>query len=274
MRLPRQPTTHCVLTLLLFDTHLPLPPVLPLLVLHHTHIEWVQDTAAATDKWGDIGDWDVSGVKDFSLAFSKQRDEGGSFVSNGNLKAATFVGTAISKWKTTALTSLENTFRDAGAMNSDLSGWSVVKVTTMESAFYGASKFTGGGLNLWETTALTNLNAAFDSAGEMNNDLGGWSVAKVTSMVYTFKRASKFIGMGLGSWDTASVKSLRETFRSAKAFVGTGLSSWDTTSVTSLAETFKFAIKFNTDLHSFDVSGTAVMTGGVAAREPRGGAGC
>ena len=244
--------------------------------------EWVQDTAAATSTWGDIGDWDVSGVKDFSLAFSKHRDAGGSYVTNGNSKASTFVGTAISKWTTTALTSLVNTFRDAGAMNSNLGGWSVVKVTTMNAVFYGASKFTGGGLNLWKTTALTDLNSAFDSTGEMNSDLGGWNVAKVTSMVYTFKRASKFIGTGLGSWDTAAVTTLSETFyangwssemiadlsgwdvakvttlyqtfKGASKFAGNDLGLWNTASVTSLYGTFSEAVEMNSDLSKWSVA--------------------
>ena len=31
----------------------------------------------ATTKWGAIGDWDVSGVKDMSYAFSRHRNEAG-----------------------------------------------------------------------------------------------------------------------------------------------------------------------------------------------------
>jgi hypothetical protein len=63
--------------------------------------DYVQDAVYATTKWGDIGDWDTSGVVDFSYAFSTNRNQaGGSYVSSSNPKAATFVGTAISKWDT------------------------------------------------------------------------------------------------------------------------------------------------------------------------------
>ena len=86
-------------------------------------IDWVQDTAAATTKWGDIGDWDVSGVKDFKHAFSKHRGEDGKYVENGNPKAALFVGTGLSKWTTTSVTSLYRTFYNAHEMNFDLSTW-------------------------------------------------------------------------------------------------------------------------------------------------------
>ena len=229
---------------------------------------------AATTKWGELGDWNVSGVDDFSHAFSQDRDAtGGTQVANSNPKAATFVGTAMSKWTTTSATSLEGTFYKASEMNANLSLWKVDKVNTLQRTFGSAYKFAGVGLDSWITASVTDMSYTFPGARKMNSDLSGWIVNKVFTMRKMFAYTETFVGTGLGSWNTTSVKSLQETFRSAKAFVGTGLSSWDTTSVTSLAETFKFAIKFNTDLHSFDVSGTAVMTGGVAAREPRGGLG-
>ena len=73
--------------------------------------DYVQDTGAATTKWGDIGDWDTSGVGDFSHSLSKHRNQaGGTYVNNGNPKAVTFVGTAISKWDTASATTLDRTF--------------------------------------------------------------------------------------------------------------------------------------------------------------------
>jgi surface protein len=178
-------------------------------------IEWVQDTAAATTTWGDIGDWDVSGVGDFSFAFSKDRDAtGGSLVANGNPKASTFVGTAMSKWTTTSVTTLECTFKAAGEMKSDLSGWNVAKVTSLMRTFQRASKFTGAGLVSWDTAAVTTLFSTFYQAGEMNSDLSGWNVAKVTTLEYTFSYAFKFAGTGLPTWDVAKVTNMGNTFTS------------------------------------------------------------
>ena len=175
-----------------------------------------------TALWGDIGDWDVSSVEDFSHAFSKHRDVAGLDVENGNPKAATFVGTAMSKWTTTSATSLERTFTTAGEMNSDLSGWNVAKVTTLASTFSGAPKFTGAGLGSWDTAAVTTLTNTFYKAGEMNSDFSGWNVAKVTELFYTFNSASKFTGTGLPSWNIAKVTAapvsgFYATFTSAKS---------------------------------------------------------
>ena len=137
---------------------------------------------SATTKWGDIGDWDVSGVADFSYAFSLYRDANGGFwdAIGGNLKAATFVGTAMSKWITTSLTSLECTFQSADEMNSDLSGWNVAKVTTLAQTFSGASKFVGTGLVSWDT-------------------------ASVLSLYYSFKGANAFTGVGIDGWNVGKV---------------------------------------------------------------------
>ena len=205
--------------------------------------DWVQNTATATTKWGEIGDWDVSGVKDFGYAFSKHRNNaGGSRVLDGNPKAEAFVGTGMSKWITTSVTSLkdtfygssvmnadlskwsvakvttmENTFCRTGGINADLSKWSVAMVTTMEKTFYGASKFTGAGLDSWNTEAVTSLLDTFSEAGEMNADLTRWKVDKVTSLENTFKSASKFTGAGLDLWDVSKVTSFSSAFSAASS---------------------------------------------------------
>ena len=170
------------------------------------------DTIAAAGKWGDIGDWDVSAVKDFRYAFSLNRDVWGSHVDKGNPKAAAFVGNGISKWNTAAVTTLWGTFHrywdnDESEMNADLSGWDVAKVTTMVRAFHSTSKFTGTGLASWDTASVTNTYLTFYRAYEMNADLGRWDVAKIAGMKSMFEAAQKFTGTGLDEWNVARVSS-------------------------------------------------------------------
>ena len=82
--------------------------LLPPCLLLPSSTDWVEDnspTGTVYKKWGDIGDWDVSGVKDFSYAFSKHRNIAGvSGDPDGNPKAVFFVGSDISKWITTSCT--------------------------------------------------------------------------------------------------------------------------------------------------------------------------
>ena len=75
----------------------------------------------------------MSGVKDFSFAFSKSRDEvGGTKITDGNLKAATFTAVSgMSKWITSAVTTLRGTFAYAADLDVDLGNWDVSSVKTM-----------------------------------------------------------------------------------------------------------------------------------------------
>ena len=256
--------------------------------------EWVQDAATAACKWGDIGGWDVSGVKDFNNAFSKHRDVSNTAVTGtdgrgGNPKVTTFItGLAdISKWITTSVTSLYATFHEAGEMNVDVGAWTVEKVTNLQGTFMDASKFVGTGLGSWITSSVTTLRGTFYGATEMNCDMSSWNVAKVTTLQNTFSSVStvkftrgpsKFVGTGLNLWITSSIANLEGTFRSAgemnvdlsgwslgkvtnlrntfmdaSKFVGTGLSKWDTSSVTVLKNTFHNADSMNENLGGWSV---------------------
>ena len=115
---------------------LPLSTQVPLTDATFKEATWdyVQNKAMATDKWGDIVDWDVSDIKDFSFAFSQIRDEtGGSAcdkiksATGCNPKAASFNGD-ISKWDTSSVTTLDRTFNGASAMNSNIGSFDVSKV--------------------------------------------------------------------------------------------------------------------------------------------------
>ena len=87
---------------------------------------------SATTKWGNIGDWDVSVVKDFSYAFTAHRDkDGGSWNKDVNLKVEaveSHLWKAMSKFDTSSATSLSGLFNGAIQMNIDVSGWDVAKV--------------------------------------------------------------------------------------------------------------------------------------------------
>ena len=241
--------------------------------------------ATATANWGDIGSWNVSGVKDFNYAFSKHRDKkGGTESKDSNLKAVSFVGTAMSKWITTSLITLRRTFYGADAMNSDLSGWNVANVKTLKETFSGASKFdsdlsawnvakvktlggtfaaahqfAGTGLDSWITTSLTTLYNTFIWGFAMNADLSGWSVAKVHTLEATFRSANKFVGTGLSSWNTAAVISLLNTFNGASK-MDADLGSWDSSAFVQMTGSFKGASSFaGIGLRRWDVAKETIM---------------
>ena len=146
------------------------------------------------------------------LAFSKDRNVGGSYSVNGNPKAESFVGTGLEKWSTGAVTKLQNTFLQAQSMNADLGGWKVSRVTDMKSTFNTATKFVGTGLEKWTTGSVTSLRGTFRSASSVNADLGSWDTAKVTTMNLTFYKAVGFAGTGVSKWHVAKVTTMDDTF--------------------------------------------------------------
>ena len=177
--------------------------------------EWVQsncpsvpaDCASAEGKWGNIGDWDVTGVKDFAYAFSKHRDvTGGSFQSNGNAQAATFVSTDLSKWKTNAVTTLEGAFWGASSMNQGISNFDVSKVVSLKSTFESANSFNSV-LN-WDVSKVATLEQTFKSAGSLlSGGLSKWDTGAVTTLKKTFNYAG-LIDVDFGTWITANVKNM------------------------------------------------------------------
>ena len=180
-------------------------------------------------------------------------------MNDGNPKAASFVGTAMSKWITSSLTTLRETFRGASSMNSDLSAWKVGKVASLEHTFSGANRFAGTGLDLWITTSVTTLYNTFIWAYDMNADLSGWSVAKVTTLGATFRSASKFVGTGLSLWNTAAVTSLHTAFKDATA-MNADLGGWDTSAFVRMTETFNRARSFaGIGLWRWDVAKTTTI---------------
>jgi hypothetical protein len=173
--------------------------------------------AAAKTTWGEIGDWDVSGVGDFTRAFSYKRNEAGGHESSpGNPNVTTFVGAGMSKWITTSLTKMEGTFRGAEEWNADLTSWNVVKVATLEGTFSSANKFAGKGLDSWITSSITGggLHYTFMNAWEMNADLSGWDVSNVVNFHKTFNVAKKFTGTGVYKWKPTAAKSMAMLFDS------------------------------------------------------------
>ena len=71
-------------------------------------------------------------------------------------------------WNTSQVTTLESTFHNADAFNSDLSAWDVSKVTTLHSTFKFATLF--------------------------NSNISNWATSKVVSLVHTFDGAAAFNG--------------------------------------------------------------------------------
>lgn len=85
-----------------------------------------------------------------------------------NPRAATFVGTPISKWITTSAKTLKSMFLGATNMNADIGGWDVTQVNNLESAFEEASSYEGEGLHKWDlSNQFGSMSYTFSDATSM-----------------------------------------------------------------------------------------------------------
>ena len=151
--------------------------------------EWVANSSAAEATHGSISGWDTSRVDDMSGSGSPDWD--GFFPSSFDAQ--------IGGWDTSKVTSVEYTFRNAGAFNQELA-WDTSKVTNMDRSFCDAKAFNSQ-LN-WDTSSVTDMDLTFDGAEAFNQALD-WDVASVTSFVGMFYNAKAF-NQAL-DWDTSSV---------------------------------------------------------------------
>ena len=239
--------------------------------------------AASNDATGNphgvIGDWDISQVTSLFRLFR--------IYGYGSVGATScYFNSDISKWDTSSVTTMRETFEGCYDFNSDLSSWDVSNVVNMEDTFNDCHVFTSD-LSSWNTSKVTNMKQTFKYNRAFNSDLSAWDVSKVTNMWGTFAYAEVFISdlsswdvskstefyymfaggrtgrpdsifnSDLSTWDVSNAKSgltgLSSMFRDAKSF-NSDLSKWNFPKVTMLTSTFFGASSFNSDLSNWDVS--------------------
>ncbi|CAJ1940188.1 unnamed protein product [Cylindrotheca closterium] len=188
----------------------------------------------------DIGNWDVSFVKDMQWMFF----------------AALSFNQDLSVWDVSSVTTMHRMFANAVSFNQDLSSWDVSSVTDMSMMFTGASSFNNN-LSTWDVSSVTKMWEMFYTATSFNQDLSSWDVSSVTYMSSMFRRASSFNG-NISSWNVSSVISMRDMFLEAVSFNG-DLQLWDVSSVQNMGQMFTDALAFNGDLSLWDVSSVTNM---------------
>ena len=180
----------------------------------HTAVNlWFDNQAEAISTYGHISDWNTSAVTDMESAFKDRTlsdfDKGlmhASFSSNPNwsydwsdklpiaLTNANFhvavdwwinnqtISTAafghISDWNVSAVTNMNNAFKNRTLFNEDIGGWDVGSVTTMSSIFEGTFN---QGIENWDTSKVTSMQKMFNGASSFEKDIGDWNTSAVIS---------------------------------------------------------------------------------------------
>lgn len=122
-------------------------------------------------------------------------------------------------------------FRGGGDKDKLLSidQWGTGKWTTMEKAFYGASKLAYTAADQPDLSKVSNMNWMFSRASKFNGDIGNWNTANVNMMFRMFSGASSF-NQDIGNWDTSNVIDMSGMFYGASAF-DQNIGKWDVSSL-------------------------------------------
>lgn len=132
--------------------------------------------------YGDIEDWDVSGITDFSELFD---------ATGRNPEAATFASADLSAWNVSSGEKFFAMFQGAVAFNSDLSGWDVGSGTDFSYAFAGATAFNTD-LSGWNMRMARTIANMFQGATSFNQNVAGWELTSLESMASVFFGAAAF----------------------------------------------------------------------------------
>lgn len=167
--------------------------------------------------------------------------------------------TDVKQWGSVTWTSMQNAFFGCNNLNitaTDIPN--LTSVTNMSAMFRGCGILNGpSNINLWNTSAATDMSFMFGNAGNFNQNIGSWNTVAVTDMSFMFAGASTF-NKSIGSWNTAHVTNLSGMFFYATAF-NQNIGTWNTSTVTNMGAMFLLAFSFNQNIGTWNTSAVTNM---------------
>jgi|GEM_PF-1814285 surface protein len=154
-------------------------------------------------------------------------------------------------------TTLQRLFGSSGSPSADITDWDTSHVTNANAAFAYNTSFNQD-ISSWDVSSVTNMLEMFYYAEAFDQAIGSWDVSSVTNMAGMFALAKVF-NRPIGSWDVFSVTDMSRMFDSAFAF-NQAIGSWDVSSVTNMNRMFYGARAFNQAIDSWDVSDVTNMS--------------
>lgn len=174
---------------------------------------WCDDPDSAIGVYGNISDWDTSGVTDTSYLFSEYSD---SIYTKGYCSTYDTFNEDISRWNMSSVTTTSNMFQYAASFNGDLSAWDVSSATDLSGMFSLTTSFEGGVL-AWDVSKVTNLGGMFYYANAFSGDISSWDVSSVTTTSFMFFNARSFNG-AVSAWNVSRVTDMSYMFAEARQF--------------------------------------------------------
>lgn len=135
-------------------------------------------------------------------------------------------------------------FQEFKDFDGDISKWDVSNVTSMRGMFH-LSKFTGD-VSKWNTKKVMDMSWMF-AESKFNGDISNWNVSNVQLFDYMFYNNGVFSG-DLSKWNvTKKARDFSNMFNLAVKF-NSDISGWDVSGAWNMAEMFLDAANFKQDL--------------------------
>ncbi len=208
-------------------------------------------------------EFNTSGVSDFSNMFKKNTGNSGSGetidISAFDMSKASNLESMFENCgaeeiilpggTTPSLTNLKNTFKNCTNLKSlDFTGWTMEKVSTMESTFEGLSSIesvnVGSG---WNLSSCTTMNSAFKGCVNLNTLASEKIITsgKLTNLDFAFAGCCNLSEINLDRFFTSNVTSMKSMFSMdgyssgtmSLETIGFG-STFDTSRVTDMSNLF------------------------------------
>ena len=167
-------------------------------------------------------------------------------------------------WGLGGITGFANTFANCSRLNS-VPDHIPSTVTTLAGMFNNADALNDVNVTFWDTAAVTNMSNMFantDGASSFNQNIGGWSVRKVTTFASMFSNATKFnnasaamtwsTGGGLGNDSSVTTINMSNMFFGATLF-NADITSWNTSKVTNMSGMLR-STPFQKDISGWSVA--------------------
>ena len=128
------------------------------------------------DFYGDISQWDVSNVVDFTRMFNRCRR----------------FNCDIGAWDTRSAKSFNGMFFRCASFNKDIGMWDVSNANDMTYMFYGCSSFDKD-LSKWDVSSMELADGMFGACFNFRGKgLDKWKLDNIRSMSYMFKDCRSF----------------------------------------------------------------------------------
>lgn len=166
-------------------------------------------------KYIDVSNWDVSKVETLQSMFSD---------------CSSLTNLDVSQWDLSSCTNIDFMFYGCSSLKEiDVSNWDVSYVKIFDH-FAAHANLKRKGIENWNTSSATNMNALFHNCAEEELDLSGWDVSNVQFFCQMFENSPNLKRIkGLEKWNTSAGLGFDGMFERCYKLEEVDLSSFNTT---------------------------------------------